>query len=518
MNPHDHFNWLVGLRKESPVLFVGKGWESWRAGFAYSHCIPSPDWWPRLGSVRYEMIFFRPPFPVKGRRLLSNLRYLRLCSGNACGFLILADNLFAATRLKRMFSRASLSRVAVPRGNAGLYGIRRAIPRAGLPSGALFIPMPDPDRLEEIVRADSPMLELAHHHHPVLRLARRWGLYPWVAEGFLSLHLPRALEKGPLFSAIAQHLVQTDQAVPAVTLQRVDMRARGAMILFVRQISGDRSWIVRVTAHPRISAIVARNHAFLDCLHDSSAVPHRLRRLLPRPLHHFDYAGRTLFIETMCPGVPAWKVNHGALIQRIHHEATHFIAELNLVTGRRKTLRVEDLNALLGQDLKRLDQCPSLTPSLGRQCDALAQTVRCALEGQELFLAVGHGDYGYGNILVDPRSGHLTGVIDWDTGSLQELVGVDLINMEIQKVRSERRTGFYHAFVTVARAITEQGGLDRDGTYANAFGIWKNRLPALLATAVLRYIARAAQYPEIFRGEQEDYIQAIRLFDVWIRP
>jgi hypothetical protein len=103
-------------------------------------------------------------------------------------------------------------------------------------------------------------------------------------------------------------------------------------------------------------------------------------------------------------------------------------------------------------------------------------------------------------------------VIDWDAGRQFELAGIDLLNLQIQKARTERNMGVFPAFVAVACAALGRGGLDEAGHYQGEFGIEGDLVRACLGVALLRYLSRAAQYPDVFAAEQDDYRRAI---DFW---
>jgi len=132
---------------------------------------------------------------------------------------------------------------------------------------------------------------------------------------------------------------------------------------------------------------------------------------------------------------------------------------------------------------------------------------------QDMWLAASHGDYGYGNILVDPRDGRLLGVIDWDTGRKKELAGVDIMNLLIQKTRTERNAGFFQAVEYLSRRPCF--GLPSHVLDCMKTNFDTDSLKAglLFSIAIIRYISRSAQYPTIFLSEQDDYAKALNLIN-----
>ncbi len=132
------------------------------------------------------------------------------------------------------------------------------------------------------------------------------------------------------------------------------------------------------------------------------------------------------------------------------------------------------------------------------------------MSGKECFLTVSHGDYGYGNILLNPRSGELTGVIDWDTGRKDDFPGIDYLNLAVQRIRTERDCTVTTAFEEVFNLVNRQGSLDEGDFYASEFNVNGDLLKVVLYVSLIRYMSRAAQYPEVFISEQIEYKKSLQ--------
>jgi hypothetical protein len=499
---------LLDLPADAWVLIFGAGLEGWRevfrqASFQAHFAGPSPG-----GGC--GLVLYHSGCANSSKELAEHLKKLRGMISSHASLLVFAENFYSFSNLKML--RDARVREVCGKVCSGHGGFRRALDLAGLNPRQEFLPMPGLAKPEEMVAAASHQLELPHYAHPLLQLAQRFGRFQSVADGYVFLCAPQRLEEGSLLRDVAAKLDSRDSHSPRLSLERVDLRQRGAMVLFVAEHPSGRRLIARVVSNPRTCGIVRRNQDFLQSLRKLPVLPDAVRRLLPEPLGEVEHGGSVIFIESMLPGILAWKANRGRLRNTIYRESVEFLLQLNRATRRQVLIEEGDLNRLFTEDLSRLDACPGVDFGLRAQVEKVVFEVRRLLHRREIPLARSHGDYGYGNILVDPGNGRLTGVIDWDTGRQFELAGVDLLNLQIQKARIESNEGVFPAFAAVARAVIGRGGLDEAGLYQSEFGIKGDLVKAWLGVSLLRYMSRAAQYPEVFAVEQGDYRHAI---DFW---
>lgn len=507
MNFSNNIKWLLSISDESQVLVVGNGSVSWMD--AFGHCDFASDLcFSSFLDKSYDLVIYHASCSTSYDEFISHLRFLREQSAyGGFSLFITADNFFVPSNLRRILNKGAFSKVRF-----GFCRFRAACSRAGFPVDQLFILMTDISNLEGIVAVGSRLLEVPHYWHPLLRLSWKLGCYHWFANSFLLIGNPQKLENTMSFQAIADCLTMHGKTAPRIIVERIDFRKRGAMILFLKDLNESQHLIIRVTSDPLTRSIVIRNHNFLNIFHRHPLISDKIKSLVPVPFDFFDHGKNSVFIENMLPGLPAWKINRGILQKRIYKESVEFIISLNLFSRVKEKLSNQKLDQLLDEDLKRLIDFPDIEGSLRIFTKDIVSKLRRLLVGQEIYLVIGHGDYGYGNILVEPGTGKLTGVIDWDTGRQEELAGIDLINLYIQKERSERHSGLMPAFHAVFQMMMERQELDGDGVYRSEFGIKKEMIPALLAIALFRYMGRAAQYPDVFAAGQADYLQAVLLF------
>jgi aminoglycoside phosphotransferase (APT) family kinase protein len=128
----------------------------------------------------------------------------------------------------------------------------------------------------------------------------------------------------------------------------------------------------------------------------------------------------------------------------------------------------------------------------------LIGALEARLLGREQLLAWAHGDFGYGNALVNPATGELTGVIDWDTAREDELAGVDLVNFLTQRHRMEHGVPLSGALEAVGDRVLR----------AEFEAVPPEAAREVLVVTFLRFFQRSARYPRVFAREHADLRRA----------
>ena len=499
----DNLLLLLDIPAGGRVVIVGEELQGWRRVFGESSFL---ERFATSGPGTVDLALYHASSASTQREMLEHLKALGEMLTPAGRLLFFAPNGYSPTRMKLLFKADSGNEKTGLRCSRGNYW--EALAAAGFSGGREFLSMSDVATAEELVDPRSSFLENSRGGDRLWNLSRCCGLLPALASGYLYLEGNRALEQGRMFRALDWVLSSSGGKSPGpARVERIDLRQRGAMILFVVYPQSGRQVIVRIVSGPSARAIVRRNREFLQKLQACAGLPDVVRDLLPRPLGEFSLAGCSVQVETKLPGLPAWKVAGSVLTRKVYPAALDYIWQLQLGSRVPCGYAGEVPARLFTEDLERLNTCPTASLALRRQVAETGSSLRGWLANRSGYLVTAHGDYGYGNILVSPQQGRLTGVIDWDTGRLQELPGLDLLNFEVQRYRAEQGSGVHDAFVAATGPILARGGLDDHGGYAEVLGVAAERLPGLLHACLLRYLCRAANYPEVLAAEQEDYLR-----------
>lgn len=499
---------LLGLSRSLSVLIVGPGVEKWCNEFSAPFFIKNISeeiafprevdliLWDLSGVAQrtefdnYLKIFFNILSPT-GKLILFAPNLLSFFSNNRC--LNVLRFVLKGRKHNRNFYKNTLS-------IAGFEPVRE------------FLAIPKLYSIEEIVIPHSRFIELPHYWHRLLHLANRLGFFPLLADGSVFL-AGKGIDVNNLLISALNDLIAGSTGVANINcnIERIDLRMRGSMVIFVFAQVIDHYYIVRLISNPEICKLVSLNEIFLKKLHDNSNLPQHLKNLLPIPLGSRQILGGVIFVENLMEGVLAWKVNRRGLQKIIHSEAKKFITQFQYHTKQKIFIGDDELYYLIRADLERIETYPDINLLLLVEIKSSVNEICRRLIGRKMFLTASHGDFSYGNILVDPVSGELKGVIDWDTGRILDLPGVDLLTLEVQKNRTDTGCNLATAFKKVFCMVMESGHLDTDGKYRKDLCITPEILPIVLMLTFIRFISRAVRYPVLFKGQQLEYIKVLEI-------
>lgn len=260
-----------------------------------------------------------------------------------------------------------------------------------------------------------------------------------VREGMLAPLFPTLLFKGEerpgLFSDISREVVLgvagSHDTLRRRAVEKTVLRVSGAgnLSLEVEAGAGDPVRI-EVAIRPPTRE---RERRAVRILGELSAGPERDPRL-PRVRSTGDVAGFPYVVEERLPGVPFVQLlreGADARVERTLLEASAFLVSLQglgppaSAEGRlhRRRERVRDnLDAVA---------CFVRAPDEQRVFETVGARITGALErlGATLAPTLSHGDFGPQNLLVNPATGELTGVVDWDLSSQNGVPLVDLAHL-----------------------------------------------------------------------------------------
>jgi aminoglycoside phosphotransferase (APT) family kinase protein len=154
---------------------------------------------------------------------------------------------------------------------------------------------------------------------------------------------------------------------------------------------------------------------------------------VPRPVAWGDLENRPYYLETALPGVGA-----ADLVRRqtepasMMQDAARLIRQLHLGTVQRRKVDEALFMRLAGDDLASLHQLIGGWPEsalLRRKVEQLEELLRIQIAGRELPFSWTHGDFWPGNLLVQPSSGAIGGIVDWDRASADQIPLHDLLHL-----------------------------------------------------------------------------------------
>ena len=505
----DNLLLLFSLSVHSKVLVIGGELKSWSGVF--DHCHFCQDMIPAADTThQYDMVLYHSGCASSRNQLTLQLKIINTLVKDDGVVLFFGMNFFSIATLMKL-KKGKLNRLH-HQVCIGYKGLLRAVEAIKLPYRREFLVLPSLENGDEFVGIGSRYLEIPHYWHSLYHITHRTCGYQFVSDGSLFVNLPYAIEDGMLMHAVTKHLAAALEINQLdIHLERFDLRLRGAMVLLVTLGRIGQRYIVRLVSDRKSQAIVNRNQNFLEKLHSLPDVEKEIGDLFPRPLCHFFYEGCSIFIESLIVGVPAWKINSQGVRNQIFFDASKFLIKLLSSTKRLVCINEEKIGQIYEIDLKFLKKIAPYFLFL--KISYNLHKIKNILLGRNVFLVFSHGDYGYGNILVDSKTGILTGVIDWDTGRTEDLPGIDYMNLLVHKCRSENECGLAGAFKKTCGEVLKRGALDGNGIFVAEYLVTGDLLIVVLYIYLIRYMSRAAQYPEVFAGELDDYCECFSFLE-----
>jgi aminoglycoside phosphotransferase (APT) family kinase protein len=194
--------------------------------------------------------------------------------------------------------------------------------------------------------------------------------------------------------------------------------------------------VVKLATTPAASASLTREAAALAALAREGALG-EWRTLLPEVLASGNAEGRTYVVERMLPGVEGRSLRaNGHVAPEV--AAARAIGLLHGATASEQVVGAESLARWLDAPLQVLER----TPAIGRWIPALArlrEALHGSLAGRRVASSWSHGDYWLGNVLIDPGTRAVTGIVDWEHARPHEPSSLDLAHLLVSATADARR-------------------------------------------------------------------------------
>jgi aminoglycoside phosphotransferase (APT) family kinase protein len=217
-------------------------------------------------------------------------------------------------------------------------------------------------------------------------------------------------------------------------------------IAIVTHREHDRGFVVKIPATVEAAASLRRQVRVLSALADDP----RLRdweATLPLPVHEGEVAGHYYCVEAALPGEQSARVvrrgNHAGFLL---DASARLIGGLHSRTAQERRVDGAAVEAWVDRPVQRLERFAvtrrrshELLPSVERLKDYLSGS----LPGRTARLSWIHGDFWSGNILASSQSGRITGLVDWDQATPQQLRLHDLLHLYLyaRRLRSGEELG-----------------------------------------------------------------------------
>ena len=488
---------LLRLAPDAAVSLIGRSQPGWveETGdhFPRARRLWTPD---ELEGRGDQALVVWSPGVLRSGDLASGLRAVRRALAPTGTFILLAPNRFALRRIRRAPLGVLFGGLRSER------GYRSLLRGAGFAQIHPFLGLPEPQNPEEFVAFGSGEVTYQHDASSIERALHASGLYPLLHESFVYLASGEAGGPSPFLAALGQGL--GEDGAPLL-LDRFAMRRRGALVMLARTAPEGRRLALRVTTDAVVAAVVGETRRWTAAIHDHPQIPGAVKELVPAPCSDLVVDRNRVQVETLLRGTIGWKLAPDPRLEGpLFASVQGFARDLAVATGSTRRLDYDAVDALLPPL-----SYPWLDGTLRQRLETLRQSLRLRVLGSRRDLAWNHGDFGYGNVLSDERSGRLTGVIDWDQAR-EDLAGVDLLNFLLQRARGAAEDSIHNLLAGFADDFLAGGfrALDPRIDFEDALPIDQDRRADLLAWTIWRFLERDLRYPDR-RGRRKDSLDAM---------
>jgi SAM-dependent methyltransferase len=325
----------------------------------------------------------------------------------------------------------------------GIGGYRRLLRNAGFACQHFYSTVPDYRHIEQMVdvtdrsqmRFDLP---LHRDQSPMSIRLLKSALYRYFAPSYGIV--AGATVRGRFIDELVAHADQALGASGSHAKSLVNHYLLSQKGMLICPITGGmNSAVLRVPLTDIASAHARRNADGTQALHDSPRLPDGVRRRIPRPLIDGKYRRVHYFVETLLPGVSAAKLKDDSIVSQAVTAAAEFSLDLHRATaGTAGVLAPKDYERLVGQHISAVRSLTE-SPQHKTVLDHLEAYLGEAFAGRHPLPLVSRiGDLGLSNILVDPVSGSLEGIVDWDRADQRGLPFLDIAHLIASWLRRRR--------------------------------------------------------------------------------
>lgn len=266
-------------------------------------------------------------------------------------------------------------------------------------------------------------------------------LAPVLAPAFALVSGPPA--GGSILDQAVRELERRRGVAPGrCSVRRYHCLRQGKVVVSAGPGQGDERFVLVFARDPVAIERRQREFALLERL---GHLPPAISRHIPRAVYQDDVAGARLFVLQEFPGVTLEA--DVPTLEAATRGGADFLARFHLATAKRARMTVASFEALYGAIF---DDARRRYPVLAEALAALRRALGTSLEGLELPTVWIHGDYKVENLVVDPSSGELAGVIDWE---ISEPEGLPLHDLWYLLLYNRYVRGALRAFPSVAELM-----------------------------------------------------------------
>lgn len=213
----------------------------------------------------------------------------------------------------------------------------------------------------------------------------------------------------------------------------------GLGVVMLGDACGHPIAVLKVPSSVGVDAALQRQSQAMHALLASAAV-RELAPLLPRPLASGTVAGHRFCLEQALRGISATEFVRDPKTRALALTSmADVIRVLHSATGAHVTVNDQMLAEWINRPVMLLAQISAVSRTYGRELSMLHADLRAAWLGQSIHVGWIHGDYWPENVLLDPDTDRVAGIVDWDRAAGDELPLHDILHLLLYTRKLVRR-------------------------------------------------------------------------------
>jgi hypothetical protein len=229
----------------------------------------------------------------------------------------------------------------------------------------------------------------------------------------------------------------------------------GGKVQVVLRAQGAAVALLKLPLIPYAEVRMHENAGHLLRLSQAEELSPAQRLFFPKSLAQGRYEGQCYFLETFLSGRSLDRLPATPDTPNRVQAIFELWFEIQQRLGHRVKINKSVFGSLVGDHARRLQAWLVPAEVEAARLQRVVEYCRHTLGGRELELSLVHGDFSIKNILLDPLTPQVTGVIDWD---LADFLSVPLLDVLHFFVRLDERS-FLDPSPAIALRLTKTRGL-----------------------------------------------------------
>lgn len=285
--------------------------------------------------------------------------------------------------------------------------------------------------------------EPSGERHPLVRVLNHTGMGKYFFDSPVFV-VAKGLPQDSFLECLLRR-VRKQLGLHEVPKVRRNIISNENTLVFFLELDGDGKAVLKLPLCETSVERVESDWKMLEKAHLISTP--EVRPLVPRVLCQDILLGQPYYVRSYVPGVDAGLLAHSRKeYSRVVAEAARILLQWHQASHRVVEVTPEVCEKYF---LTYFRQARPYLPAHIGLLDGIQSYLQNASAGQPLSVGLMHGDFHLNNLMIDPETQRLSGILDWDMGETDGLQMLDLFHLLVSKERGLHNWGIGEAFSKV---------------------------------------------------------------------